>query len=287
MTDMILHRLKSMAVGALAFALLFCVSVQVFAKETIIWTQNDFIPFYIKDGPHKGQGISDKLTMFFSKHLPDYTHKQEHMNFPRFFALAKRGELVCNPLLLKTAEREEILSYSQAFKPAYAHIMVSSHPIDYPKEGISLEEFLKNDPHPMIVQTKRSYGPVLDRVIKEGVQQGRIRTESYPTKQLFVMLEKNRIHHFVDIENSVTFYNTEHHGEKKLYRIPLKEDRLDRFGYAVCSKTPAGKKLIARINEILKREGDSQEFRDILESWMATENLMRFREFYYREVLQK
>ncbi|WP_135081082.1 TIGR02285 family protein [Terasakiella sp. SH-1] len=279
--------LKSLIKAGVALCILATSSFNLSAKETILWTLNDFIPFYIQEGPYKGQGISDKLTAFFIKHLPHYQHKQSKMNFPRFFALAKRGDLVCNPLLLKTTEREKILAYSQPFKPAYAHIMVSTHPVNNGNGPISLRDFLKTDPHAMIVQTKRSYGPVLDEVIKEAVEAGRVKVESFPTRQLLIMLENNRIEHFIDIENTTSYYNTLHRGTRKLYKIALKEDRLDRFGYAVCSKTPAGQKLISEINDILKRKGASQEFRDILESWMATENLMRFREFYYREILKK
>jgi len=257
------------------------------AKQRVTWVSNDFIPFFIPNGPFKGQGISDKLTAFFQKHLPQYEHHQEHMNFPRFFAMAKRGDLVCNPLLLKTKEREKFLTFSHAYKPAYAHIMVSAHPIDYPLKGLDFESFLKQDPHPLFVQTKRSYGPILDQIIKKGIANKRITVANFPTEQLFTMLENGRITHFLDIENSVTYYNKLHQGDKKFYNVPLEEDRLDRFGYAVCSKTAEGQKLISQINEILEREGESREFRDILESWMATENLNRFREFYYREILKK
>ncbi len=274
-------------VSGVILGVLLCVSQAHAEKRTIIWTLNDFIPFFIKEGPFREQGISDKLTHFFQQRLPDYNHQQEQMNFSRFFVLAKRGELVCNPLLLKTSEREKILAYSQPFKPAYAHVMVSTHPVGKPGEPISFEQFLKTDTHGLIVQTKRSYGPILDKVIKKARDQGRIQDHVYPTKQLFVMLEKGRIDHFVDIENSAVYYRSLRPGNIKLYQIPLMEDRLDRFGYAVCSKTPAGQELIAKIDKIIDQEKASPEFRAIVESWMAEENLPRFRAFYDREILGK
>ncbi len=266
---------------------LMAVTTQVLANDpkTIRWALNDFIPFYLKDGPHKGQGISDKLTAFFQKHLPDYSHTQEQMNFPRFYALAKRGDLVCNPLLLKTPEREKFLAYSSRFKPAYAHVLVSSHTVNYPEAGLSFERFLKEDGHNLIVQTKRSYGPVLDKVIAKAKKDGQVQTQNFPTKQLFIMLENGRIDHFLDIENSVTYYRAIHKGAGTFYNIPLREDRLDRFGYATCSKTDEGQEVIALLNKVLSEKAGSEEFRAIVESWMAPENLKRFREFYEKEIL--
>lgn len=268
-------------------AIHFNFTAPVLAKETVVWTLNDFIPFYIKKGSFKGQGISDKLTIFFQKRLPEYTHHQEQMNLSRFFALAKRGDLVCNPLLLKTPERVKTLAYSKAFKPAYAHVLVSKHPVDDSSKGISLEEFLKTDHHNLIVQTKRSYGPLLDKIIKDERRSGRIEEHVFPTNQLFQMMDNGRIDHFIDIENSAVYFEKLHPEKGRFYRVSLTEDRLNRFGYAVCSKTEAGKILIGKINKILQNEGASNDFRDILESWVAAENIKRFRTFYDREILKK
>ena len=271
----------------LSLSLLFSLSPVHAAKETIVWTLNDYIPFFIKDGPFRGQGISDKLTAFFQERLPEYEHHQEHMNFSRFFALAKRGTLVCNPLLLKTAEREQILAYSRPFKPAYAHVMVSTDQVGDGKSAIRFADFLKENGENLIVQTKRSYGPILDKVIKAAKENGRIKDHIFPTKQLFVMLENGRIDHFVDIENSAVFYGKLNPTKEKFHISTLSEDCLDRFGYAVCSKSKAGQELIGKINKIIDQEKASPEFRAIVESWMAEENLPRFRAFYDREILKK
>ncbi|MDV7341128.1 TIGR02285 family protein [Terasakiella sp. A23] len=278
---------KVFTFNILLCAILFTFTTATSANDnkTVRWALNDFIPFYLKDGPYMGEGISDKLTAFFQKHLPDYNHHQEQMNFPRFYALAKRGDLVCNPLLLKTPERENFLAYSRAFKPAYTHVLVSRQPLNYPSQGLSFEKFLKEESRNLIVQTKRSYGPKLDKIISQAKQSGYIETHNFPTKQLFVMLENGRIEYFLDIENSVTYYRAIHKGSTKFYNIPLSEDRLDRFGYATCSKTEEGQKLIKRINEILNEKAASGEFRAIVESWMAPENLPRFRDFYDKTIL--
>jgi len=279
--------IKNMRTCLCTFLILVCtvLSQKAEAKEKIIWTLNNLIPFYIQDGPYKGQGISDKLTVFFQKHLPEYEHHQEDMSFSRFFALAERGTLVCNPLLLKTPDRQKILHYSTAFKPAYTHVLVSNYAVVYPPSGVSLDEFLEKDKHPFILQNKRSYGPIMDKIIKKWRANGRFGNYNFSTKQLFIMLENGRIDHFLDIENTVTYYRKLHSGKKKIFNIPLVEDRLDRFGYAVCSKTIKGKILIDKINQIIEREKASKEFREIIESWMAPENLQRFRTFYDREIL--
>lgn len=255
------------------------------SQMTVTWAKNDFIPFYIQEGSFKNQGISDKLTQFFIKHLPDYTHRIIEMPMERFYQQAQSNNLVCNPLLLKTAEREVFLTYSNKMKPAYAHVLVSTHPIDHPEDGISLRKFLQDDDHALIVQSKRSYGPDLDEIIKEAISLGRVEPKHYATAQLFKMMEYKRDIHFLDIENSVTYYRKTHVNDDDLYYIPIQEDRLDRFGYVACTNSAAGRILMQKINAILKREAASPELRSILESWMAPANLPRLRDFYNRTIL--
>lgn len=255
------------------------------SQDSITWVKNDLIPFYIKDGPFQGQGISDKLTVFFQSRLPQYKHTQSEMNFSRFYALAERGDLVCNPLLLKTPEREKMLHYSRAFKPAYAHVLVANHPHKDNQTSVQFANLLEHNHHGLIIQKNRSYGPILDRLINQADQAGHIERFTFPTDQLMVMLEKNRIQHFLDVESTVTYYKRLNPVKRKLYTQTLKEDRLDRFGYAVCSKTEAGQNVINAINDVIEREAHSAEFREIIESWLADESKPRFRRFYEENVL--
>ncbi len=287
---MSLWHLRTQALFIPVFLLVcWCMPSHSFADpDTITWARNGLIPFYIQEGPYKGQGISDKLTRFFQAQLPQYEHQMENMNFARFFALAERGELVCNPLLLKTKEREKVLAFSHPYKPAYAHILVSRKPIAYPAGGLFLSQFLKQQVStPLIIQKKRSYGPVLDKVLQEAIKNKKVQVESFPTKQLYTMMEKGRIAYFLDIENSVSYYNALRTSNIKLYNIPLREDRLDRYGYVACSKTKAGRALINRINLVLSKNKQDPAFRQILESWLAKENLPRFRRFYLSEFLNQ
>jgi len=261
------------------------VASPAFSQMTVTWTKNNFIPFYIQEGPFKNQGISDQLTQFFIKHLPGYTHQIIDMPMERFYQQAQNNNLVCNPLLLKTPEREVFLTYSNKMKPAYAHVLVSEHPIDHPENGLSLRKFLQNEDHILIVQSKRSYGPSLDKIINQAISLGRVEPKQYATAQLFKMLEYKRNIHFLDIENSVTYYRKTHENDDDLYYIPIQEDRLDRFGYVACTNSSAGRILMQKINAVLKHKAASPELRRILESWMAPANLPRLRRFYDRTIL--
>jgi len=257
-----------------------------FAKPTVRWAVNDLTPFFIMDGPYKGQGISDKLTRFFQQKLHEYHHDLEDMTFSRFYALAQRGDLVCNALLLKTDDRQEFLTFSRKMKPAYTHVLVSNYPMTYPKGGLSIADYIQAPNRKLIVQTHRSYGPLLDQLITQGRQDNRVEDFNFPTKQLFIMMEKGRIDHFLDIENSVTYYQALHKGPGKFYNIPIKEDRLDHFGHVACSKTKDGQLLMGKINAVLKKHADDPAFRRIIETWIAPENLKRFRSFYDQQILK-
>jgi len=255
------------------------------AKETITWALNDLVPFYIQKGPFKGKGISDQLTVFFTKHLPQYEHEQQDMSFSRFFAKAKRGDLVCNPLLLKTQEREGFLSYSQAFKPNFAHVLVTKNKPKSPVTTVNFANFLEEEHPPLALQSKRSYGPKLDAIIKNELGHDHILIGDYASEQLFIMLQKGRVTHFLDTEAGAQYFLRVNPSKERIYQLSIEEDRLDRFGYSVCSKTPQGQAAIIAINKVIDDQKASREFRDILEYWVAQNNLARFRTFYFDTIL--
>lgn len=255
-------------------------------KPLIRWVSNDLSPLYINSGPYKNQGIADQLTLFFQKNLPDYDHKIEDINFSRLYALVGRGDLVCSGLLFKNQKRDEILHFSVPFKPAYSQVLISHHKMDYPPEGLSLEQFIADHDDALTVQKRRSYGAALDEILKKEAQKGRINILDVSTKQLFKMLSHGRIQHFLDIENSATFYQATHQEVENVHIIPVATEMNSFFGRVACTKSEAGRDVIDKINLIIEKHKASDEFRRLTELWIAPENLARFRRIYEKEILK-
>lgn len=255
-------------------------------KPTIRWVSNDLSPLYINSGPYKNQGIADQLTLFFQKHLPDYSHKVEDINFSRLYALAERGDLVCSGLLFKNPKRSEILHFSVPFKPAYSQVLVSHHKMAHPPEGLDLKKFITEHKDPLTIQKRRSYGASLDEIIKKHVQKGRINVLDVSTEQLFKMISHGRIGHFLDIENSATFYLATNQNVKNVHIVPVATEMSSFFGRVGCTKSDEGLHVIQKIDQIINDYKASDEFRRLTELWIAPENLARFRRIYEKEILK-
>ncbi|WP_417798011.1 TIGR02285 family protein [Terasakiella pusilla] len=255
-------------------------------KPTIRWVSNDLSPLYINSGPFEGQGIADQISLFLQTYLPDYTHEFENINFSRLYALVERNHLVCSGLLFRNQLRDEILHFSNPYKPAYSQVIVSHHPMDYPPEGLSLEKFIAQHEHVLSVQKRRSYGAHLDPILKKEIQKGHINVLDVSTEQMFKMLSHGRIQHFLDIENSVTYYQATHKDQKNIHIVPVATPMDRFFGRVACTKSPAGQALIQKINQIIEDHKRTDEFRRLTELWIAPENLARFRRIYEKEILK-
>lgn len=271
---------------ALYALLAFSTQGEADEKPVIRWVSNDLSPLYINSGPFKGQGIADQISVFLQKYLPEYQHEFEDINFSRLYALAERNDLICSGLLFKNKRREEILHFSIPYKPAYSQVLVSYHQMDYPPEGVSLEDFIADHDHTLTVQKRRSYGAHLDPIIKREIQKGHINVLDVSTEQMFKMLSHGRIQHFLDIENSATYYQATHQDQETIHIIPVATPMDRFFGRVACTKSPDGLKVIQKINQIIEDHKRTETFRHLTELWIAPENLARFRRVYEKEILK-
>jgi len=271
----------------LGLTVMFSPAVKAETKETIIWSRMDFVPFYILDGPFKNTGIADELLKFFQKHLTNYKHEQQIMTFSRLMNDVKNKKLRCNPLLLKTAPREEIYYYSEPVSPIFTHVIITTRHVKRTTDGVSLQQLLEDSGGRFIIEKGRSYGGNLDPILRKNVQLGKIEEKTIAGHRALKLLLSGRIDYFMETEVGASYLLRSYAPDQQISVIPLLEDSMAQFGYTVCTRTNIGRKVIEDLNEVLRHQQVSEEYRSILEKWLDRENHARFRAFYDREILKK
>lgn len=254
--------------GAGCAALLF-ISVMVGmpataqAKETLTWLLRDFPPLTIFSGPQTGQGAIDKLMPELIAHMPEYDHKVMHVNRARGTQMLQDPDgFACDPTLLWTAEREKTILFSI---PTYAT----------PGNGVTIEQrnhalfapFLDNDGHLDLaallasdkvkvgIVAERSYGPVIDKILRETTQSDNLILH-YGNAAVGSMLEMERLDRFQAI---ISYWpEARYHAQQQgiplseLEFFPIKNAPKYQFAHIGCSKNDQGRAAMQVINREMR-----------------------------------
>lgn len=256
------------------------------SRQTIVWATYDFAPFFITSGPYKNLGTSDQLIKFYQDALPQYDHRLETINLARLNYLAQHrdGELICMPLLLKTPQRQSFLTYSQALKPAYGHVLISKRSMNDKYDVFSLTDYLENTNNTLTIQKYRSYGHAIDAILKTHAESTHVQQDDFTTEQLYQLIKHGRIDAFIDTETSVTYEKRMQFLGDEYFYTPIDEDQLERFGYTACTNSASGKQAIQDINQVLQDQDHTIRIQKIIESWVSPKNLKKFQDFYRKNI---
>ncbi len=267
-------------------ALILCPMLGM-AEDSITWMEADFVPGYIHEGPLKGQGYEDVITQIFQKNLRGYTHQTMIGNMARMTHEFKQGKQVCNVSLFKTPEREAFMYFSIPSTFTLPNGLIAKKDklsLFGNAKTILLEDVLKSKVK-LGISKDRSYGKNIDAILEKYKNSSNIVVHSGKDvfESLFQMLIRDRVDCMLGLPEEV-MYVAEQKGEKdRIASLTLKENEntYDSWlGYVACSKTDWGKQVIAKINQILRTERPTPEYRSAYERWLDEHARESYRKLY-------
>lgn len=244
-------------------ALLACVPGTASARETLIWLLRDFPPLTIFSGPLAGQGAIDKLMPELTARMPEYDHQIMHVNRARGTQMLNDPDVfACDPTLLWTPERDKTILFSI---PSYATpsngvtIERSRHALFAPfidADGrLDLAALLASDSVDVGIVGERSYGPVIDKVLRETPRPNRLILH-YGNTAVGSMLEMERLDRFQAI---ISYWpEARFHAQQQgiplaeLEFLPVKGAPKYQFAHIACSKTEKGRAAMEIINREMR-----------------------------------
>ncbi len=263
-------------------------------KDTVTWMEAIAPPFFIHQGRFKGQGYEDVVTRILMENMPQYTHKTMTANISRHYHNFKLGEKVCNVALYRTPEREKFLYFSipSFFTLPTVLVIRRDRFEDFGgTRSVSLERLLSEGRVIIGREKNRSYGSKVDKVLDRHMDQGRIFLFEGQalSKNFFQMLELGRLDAMISLPEEAV-YQAELQGIKDdIITLAIEENQggYDAWLSAVgCSRTPWGKKIIQRINQVLLEQRPTRRYREAYERWLDKGSLDNYRRLY-REVFLK
>lgn len=230
-------------------------------KETITWYHAGFPPGIILEGPMAGQGYHNVLEDYLRKSMPGYEHVYKRANFGRIQKQIKNTNACC-ACLIKNEEREKYTVFSQ---PTMVGMMNGVHILseDLPKfkpfineDGyISIVDIFNKSNLKVGIAKGRKFGPAVDKLLAKYKDSKKIITHYKCNlfQSLILNMESRRgIDYVIGYPQEIQWLKSQKKTKGQFTFIPIKEMPKYVLSYVGCSKNTWGKKIIAKVNNILK-----------------------------------
>ncbi|XGC79495.1 TIGR02285 family protein [Bdellovibrio bacteriovorus] len=258
-------------------------------KKSIPWGVTDWPPYYILEGSHNGEGKIDLLKRLLEKNIPDYSFVDVQSDIPKAIELWKQNRNLCAGSVLKTPEREKWAYFTAlSFVVPHQYLAVVARKEILPKGGdiMSFRELTSRKDLKGVIIHDRSYGPVIDELIKKADSNLTALNPSEGYMPLLKMVQKGRFDYTIEYESVVAAYNERIKPEKPVYSKLLKETSPSAIIWAACTKNAWGREVVRRIDEVLRKSAGKKEYHNAVEAWsdpiILRKNQKALDEFYER-----
>lgn len=284
-------RIKAIAVIAVTILSWAAVSC---ARDSLTWLEAVAPPFFIHEGPLKGQGYEDLVTGILKENLPQYSHSHAIANITRHYYEFQQGRKVCNVGLYKTPEREKFMYFSIPSFFTYPTVLIidkSKWPAFGNARMVNLADILKSNKLIIGRGENRSYGEFVDQALNTyGTRENTFVFEGQELSlNFFKMLKLDRLDGLIGLPEEA-MYQAERLGIRdQIMTLAIAENQTSPeswFSYVACSKTDWGKKAIGEINRVLLEQRPSARYRGAYERWLDESSLEDYRKLYNEVFLQ-
>lgn len=259
-------RLALMFAMAISAPLVSAAPSETQEPPTIEWYMIDLPPIQISSGALRGQGYTDVIRWRLIAGLPNYRHVLRIANVQRILADIKTKSNVCNPAFLRTPEREQYMVYADPLHvqfPNGAVIVKSRHEElkrFITKDGrLKITELIEAGKGTIAVQSGRSYGVMLDGVLKTANEQQRVvtLTSGRPIAAKLGLVDKGRVEVALLYPYELAFHLASSRELTQYEFLPIEGNGTYTLNHLACSRSPLGEKLVAEANRIIAAERDT------------------------------
>ncbi|MBB5206129.1 uncharacterized protein (TIGR02285 family) [Inhella inkyongensis] len=215
-------------------------------------------PPYHNDGPkgvarsvdELGDGLTDRLIAGIAAQLPQWRHVLVPTGRSRMWREIQAGRPLCYADAFKTPERLRWAYFTLATAPVPQ--MLAAREGLLPAGEVSLQALLKQTDLTAVFERDRSYGPVLDPMIRSAGSQ--VRIGSLPsTPQLLRMLEAGRMDYLVEYPLALHYLAQRLQPAPRISYHALAEERQPLPSYIACTRSPWGRKAIEALDQAMRR----------------------------------
>ncbi len=245
----------------------------------LVWAVFPVAPYMIADGPDRDTGIFDRVRLLLDERLDGTRHRTVAAPFPRIFSALKDGADWCFVGGVETPEREGVAAFSlpvAMFYPLRIIVPAAQRARFEARGPLSLDGLLRDGGLRTSFLRDRSLGPAIDGLVRRNPP-----AQSHSDfRQAVHMLLAGRIDYLVDYPGIAGYGAKEQGQEGALVGLPFAEAPEPVFSRVMCARTEWGRRMVARIDAVLRAERPTPAYRAIVEAWSADEDLATLRAAY-------
>jgi uncharacterized protein (TIGR02285 family) len=274
---------------SLAVFLVIFTALLGFAQEgTIMWLQYDLPPAYIFEGKYRGQGMQGMVDQYLGEHMPEYHHKISKSNLKRVEAELKSEKHVVCGGLLKTPDREAQFEVSipHAISLSAAVIIRRDRlgefqPFLDSEGNLELERVLTQSDLTVGIALGRQYSGIIDDSLSkhQGHPNIYVRAGGNISDGLLKMLMASRIDYSILYPYEVQYVARSMQTKQEMISLPIKGMPPYGLIVAVAPKNAWGKRVIAKINAVLRPARNTLQFHTGKEAWLDDPSKERHRHY--------
>ncbi|HTY04081.1 MAG TPA: TIGR02285 family protein [Rhodocyclaceae bacterium] len=254
------------------------------SRDTIVWAVLDFPPFQILDGEYRGSGSFDGLNDLLIREMPGVDHEKIPMSFSRREDEMRRGQPLCTPGIFRTPTREGYMVFSA---PALVHldnrlVYLANRAGRFPPGAVlDLEELLKKRTDLVGgVVSGRSFAPNIDVVLRRQASQPNLKMRATQSAQIVDQLLKGEIDYTILFPHEAAFIERQLGRPGILATRPILGTPPYIVTHVACTRGPWGDRMIAGVNNVLRRHAGTAEYRGLSERWLTGADQALIRTYY-------
>jgi uncharacterized protein (TIGR02285 family) len=244
------------------------------AQDRVTWPVTDFPPAYVLSGPLAGTGMADIEIQYLTDHLSDFSHVTMVTAHSRSWAMLAEQDGICIAGAIKTSERTKFAVFSRvAFAIFGPQILINSQDTGrfarFLNAAGEVDLALLAADHSLRAarNASRPLGKALDDFAK--ANNVRALTISY---QALAMLDSGRLDYALGYANEITYFRQTHPGAGNLTALKIAGMPRILYTQVACSDRPLGRRIVARIDEILGPHGEPPYFQIASRRWYDTQD---------------
>lgn len=254
-------------------------------KPVMTWMLIDLPPASMPVNGLPTTGVSDSPLLLLAEQWPEVEHRYVVVSPARAMATLVAGEQACFGTALYTPERERVAYFSLTHVAPPLQLVVRTDviqklPVDDSGRVLPAALFDRSDLRG-IVQTKRSYSPVLDALLnlrdpKSGIGNA---TSTDGGFNILQMLMRDRADY--TLEHDFVFgYQMKRYpqafADKTLKSLPVAGTEPIHVGIA-CPHTEWGREAILKIDGLLSGIAGNPGYQDSMSRWLTADVQMRYK----------
>lgn len=272
--------------AAVASLVVVAMAAPGYAEDALpTWAIYDAPPFMIADGPDQDAGVFDQIRRLLDARLFDAPSRTLRAPFPRIIASLKDGAELCFLGGVKTPEREDFAVFSlpvAMFYPLRIVVHATERARFEARAPLSLAALLADRSLRTSLLRNRSLGSRIDALMRD-----------FPGPpvhaefgEAFRMLSVDRLDYLVDY-SAIAAYGARSLGQDDAFvALPFVEAPEPVMNRVMCPKTEWGRRLVARIDGVLRVERPNPAYRRIVEAWAEPADRATIRAVYDRSFLE-